>query len=117
MNTYDLYKQLAARFITNHWGWIIGFWVVLAVGLRWIAPAWETVAQDGDFQFLPDHLPSRVGQRLLDEAFPAQRARSRLVVIIQRDAAELTNADLAVAFDLGRRLSQLGASNIASRLG
>lgn len=116
MNTYDLYKQLASRFITNHWGWIIGFWVVLAVGLRWIAPAWETVAQDGDFQFLPDHLPSRIGQRLLDEAFPAQRARSRLVVIIQRDAADLTNADLAVAFDVGRRLSQLGASNIASRL-
>jgi len=81
-----------------------------------MAPSWESVAQDGDFQFLPSHLPSRVGQRLLDEAFPAQRARSRMVVIIQRDDAELTNADLAIASDIGRRLTQMGAANLAKKL-
>ncbi len=116
MNFYELYKQLAARFITTHWAWIVGIWILLAVLLRWQAPSWESVAQDGDFQFLPSHLPSRVGQRLLDEAFPAQRARSRLVVIIQRDNAKLTNADLGVAFDIGRRLSQLGAANLARKI-
>jgi len=116
VNIYELYKQLAARFITTHWAWIVGVWVVLAILLRWLAPSWESVAQDGDFQFLPAHLPSRVGQRLLDEAFPAQRARSRLVVIIQRDNGELTNADLGVAFDIGRRLSQLGAANLARKV-
>ncbi len=116
MNYYELYKQLAARFITTYWAWILGAWILFAVLLRWFAPSWDSVAQDGDFQFLPSHLPSRVGQRLLDEAFPAQRARSRLVVIVQRDNGELTNADLAVAFDIGRRLSQLGAANITRNL-
>ena len=115
MNRYQLYKQLAARFITTHWAWLVGFWILLAVGLKWLAPTWESVAQDGDFQFLPSHLPSRVGQKLLDEAFPAQRARSRLVVIVQRDNGKLTNADLAVAFDVGRRLTHLGARNLASK--
>ncbi|MFN9916788.1 MAG: hypothetical protein ACK53L_29640, partial [Pirellulaceae bacterium] len=77
--------------------------------------SWDSVARDGDFEFLPASLPSRVGQQLLDEAFPAQRARSRLVIIVQREGAELTNADLAVTYDLGRRLMQIGAENMASR--
>jgi RND superfamily putative drug exporter len=109
------YKLLAAHLITRHWAWILVGWLLIAFGLYWFAPSWDSVARDGDFEFLPATLPSRVGQKLLDEAFPAQRARSRLVIIVQREGAELTNADLAVTYDLGRRLMQIGAENMASR--
>jgi putative drug exporter of the RND superfamily len=85
---------------------------VLAVALRWVAPSWSSVAKDGDFEFLPAAMPSRIGQRLLDEAFPAERARSRMVIILQRENAPLMNADLAVSYDLGRRLLHVGATSL-----
>ncbi len=115
MSPFQLYKHLAAHVVTRHWGWVIGFWIVLAVGLKLIAPPWESVAKDGDFEFLPSNLPSRVGQRLLDEAFPTQRARSRMVIIVQREDAPLQNADFAVSYDLGRRLLQIGAAIVRER--
>ncbi len=107
---------MGARWVTNNWLPIIVFWIALAAGLRWISPKWESIARDGDFQFLPETLPSRVGQKLLDEAFPTQRSRSRFVIAIARKDSPLTNGDLAMAFDLGRRISQRTASNIALRL-
>lgn len=106
---------MAAHIVTRRWAWVLGFWIVAAVGLKIVAPAWESIAKDGDLEFLPANLPSRVGQRLLDEAFPTQRARSRMVVIVQRDEAPLQNADLAVGYDLGRRLLQIGATILRER--
>lgn len=89
---------------------MIAIWVGVAIVLRTVAPSWDSVAKDGDFEFLPASMPSRIGQRLLDEAFPRERARSRMVLIIQREDAPLMNADLAVCYDLGRRLLHIGAT-------
>jgi RND superfamily putative drug exporter len=115
MKPIQYYKNLTALLVTRRWPWVLAIWIILAVGLRWVAPSWDKVAKDGDFEFLPASLPSRVGQRLLDEAFPKQRARSRMVIIVQREDRPLENADLAVCYDLGRRFLQLGAAVIAER--
>ncbi len=98
------YKKLVARFITQYWIWVILFWVVLAIGLRSIAPSWESIAQDGDLQFLPSDLPSRIGQKLLEEGFPKHRARSQLVIVLAREDKPLRQLDLAIGLDVGRRL-------------
>jgi RND superfamily putative drug exporter len=98
------YKIVAARLVTRWWAWIIAGWLVLAVGLRTWAPSWSSVAQDGDLQFLPDDLPSRVGQRWLEKAFPNHRARSQIVVVLARREDPIQPSDLAIGLDLGRRL-------------
>jgi putative drug exporter of the RND superfamily len=104
-----IYKKLVARFITQYWIWVILFWVGLAVGLRSIAPSWESIAQDGDLQFLPADLPSRVGQQLLEEGFPKHRARSQLVIVFAREEKSLQQLDLAIGLDVGRRLMYVTA--------
>ena len=112
MSNYHLRKQFAALWVTRNWIGILVFWVFAAVALRWIAPSLESVSQDGDLRFLPASLPSRVGQRLLEESFPGQQSKSRMVLIVARENSPLLNEDLAVAFDLGRRINYFVAANI-----
>ena len=93
-------------------------WVVLAVTLRTAAPDWKSVALDGDFDYLPAEMTSVAGGRLLDEAFPGDRSRSQIVIVLARpkvlaESNESTplfsKTDQIVGFDLLRRLyHQLG---------
>ncbi|MCY2975629.1 MAG: MMPL family transporter [Planctomycetota bacterium] len=112
MSQYHLRKQFAALWVTRNWVGILVFWILSAVALRWLTPSLESVSQDGDLQFLPSSLPSRVGQQLLEESFPGQQSKSRMVLIVARENGPLLNEDLAVAFDLGRRLNYFVAANI-----
>ncbi len=112
VSQYHLRKQFAALWLTRNWICILVFWIFTAIALRWIAPSLESVSHDGDLQFLPSNLPSRVGQRLLEESFPGQQSKSRMVLIVARESAPLLNEDLAIAFDLGRRLNYFVAANL-----
>ena len=47
-------------------------------------PRWDDVTHDGDLAYLPDSMPSVIGQRLMAEAFPGSKAKSQLVVVVQR---------------------------------
>jgi putative drug exporter of the RND superfamily len=112
VSQYHLRKQFAALWVTRNWIGILVFWILTAVALSWVAPSLESVSQDGDLQFLPSSMPSRVGQRLLEDSFPGQQSKSRMVLIVARENTPLLNEDLAVAFDLGRRLNYFVAANI-----
>jgi RND superfamily putative drug exporter len=78
--------------------------VILAVVLRLSAPSWNDVAYDGDFDYLPPNMSSVAGGRLLDRAFPGERSRSQIVMVLGRESEKLTKADEIVALDLVRRL-------------
>ena len=113
-------SERVAAFVFRHRIAIIVFWLVLAFITRAFSPDWKTIAYDGDFDYLPASMPSVAGERLLDRAFPSQRSRSQMVMVIARDtdAAKPTNqrarasnaeavldqADELVAIDLLRRL-------------
>ena len=56
-----------SRLITRYWPAVLLTWVVLLVVLRCLAPNWDDVTKDGDFQYLPADSPSVVGQEVLEE--------------------------------------------------
>ena len=69
-----------------------------------LAPPWDSVTYDGDFDYLPPAMPSVTGGRLLDQAFPEERSRSEIVIVIARSDGPLHESDEYVAMDLQRRL-------------
>ncbi len=79
-------------------------WLLFAVVIRLAAPSWNDVAYDGDFEYLPATMSSVAGGRLLDEAFPGERSRSQIVLVIGRDKDKLKKSDEIVSLDLMRRL-------------
>ncbi len=84
---------------------VMAVWLTVAVLLRLFAPTWESLAYDGDFDFLPIEMPSVAGGLLLDQAFPEERRRSEIVIVVAREDQPLTEADDFVALDLQRRLA------------
>lgn len=100
-----------AQSVHRHRIAIVVFWVVAAIFARVFSPDWKSIAYDGDFDYLPASMPSVAGERLLDEAFPTQRSRSQIVLVVARNqnevvdgAAILDEQDEVVALDLLRRL-------------
>lgn len=85
-------------------GWVLVGWLLLTATIRVIAPGWSDVAYDGDFEYLPEEMTSVGGGRLLDEAFPTDRARSQVVLILARSDGEYLSSDEIVGLDLLRRL-------------
>ncbi len=89
------------------------FWLSLAVVCKMFAPSWDQIAYDGDFEYLPDNMPSVVGGRLLDDAFPEVRSRSQFLIVLARskhteptDTVDnaISKIDEHVGLDLIRRL-------------
>ena len=72
------YKLIVSKIVTRYWPLVIASWLVLAVTLRMLAPEWNSIAADGDLQFLPDDVPSAIGQRTMDSAFPGTQSRSQM---------------------------------------
>ena len=93
-----------ARRVTEGWWWVILAWMVVAIGIRLAAPPWKEIAYDGDFDYLPPTMSSVAGGRLLDRAFPGERSRSQIVLVVGRDAEPRSRQDEIVGLDLLRRL-------------
>ncbi len=104
------YKATGSRWVTRHWPIVIIAWIVLAIVLRLTAPKWEDVAADGDLAYLPDSVPSLVGQRQLDAAFPGSRVRSQMTIILAVPQGKFEPGDTALSLDLARRLHAYAAA-------
>jgi putative drug exporter of the RND superfamily len=87
-----MFERLGA-FISCHWGPIVVAWVLLACLLHAVAPRWDQVTHDGDLAYLPDNLPSTEGERLMARAFPEQRAKSQVAIVVERPGAALATPD------------------------
>ena len=93
-----------SRLVVHRAGWIAVGWIALAVVIRSVAPSWNEVAYDGDFEYLPQEMSSVAGGRLLDDAFPGDRSRSQIVMVLARSEGKLHDNDDIVGLDLLRRL-------------
>ena len=95
------------RVVSRRWYWVILAWVVLAIFLPRAAPSWNSITHDGDLAYLPAEMPSVVGQRLLSEAFPANRSKSQIVVVVARREGRFEEQELKAAFGLVERIDAL----------
>ncbi|MCA9129832.1 MAG: MMPL family transporter [Planctomycetales bacterium] len=98
-----MYKLVVSRFVSRRWFVVIGMWILFAAGLRWCAPDWADIVADGDLAFLPETVPSVVGQQALEHAFPGSQARSQMVIVFANES-QLAGEDIAFALDVTRQL-------------
>ncbi len=85
------------RFVAKYWLFVVLLWVAIVVGVRMSAPNWRSIAHDGDIAYLPADSPCRIGESLLNEAFPDNRARSQICMVLARNDGTLTEEDYQVA--------------------
>ncbi len=99
--------------ISKYWLWVILAWIVLLFVVGRLAPPWEQVTDDGDFAYLPAEMPSVIGQRLTREAFPQQRAKSEMAIVVARRDGPLDGDDLQIVDLLSQRFYNfLGAAEL-----
>lgn len=83
--------------------WLAVFLAAMAILQGWCnqprqlfsfkVPTWKGVAEDGEFAHLPRDMQSLVGERRLADAFPHDLLKSSVVIVVRRDANELTPDD------------------------
>ena len=104
-----MFRALGASIARHWWLWLVSW--ALALGLAsFLAPTWTSVAKDGEFDFLPDRLPSRQGDKLFQQAFPGEKLASSVVLVVHRD-------DSAISSDERQALSELLVSKLKALIG
>lgn len=80
--------------LSNWWLMAIAIWMGVFITLRINSPAFNDLAVGGEFVFLPEYMPSRHAETLLEKAFPGRLQTSSLVIIAHRNTKNgLTDDD------------------------
>ena len=82
---------------------MILFWIGLAVALWKVAPNWEDVTLDGDLAYLPAEMTSVRAEELISKAFPNDKGKSQIVLVLERAEGAMTPNDLEFAEQLANR--------------
>jgi RND superfamily putative drug exporter len=85
--------QSLGQFVTRYWWLLLAAWAALFVLAATTAPEWTDVAVDGELTHLPADVPTRVGGRLHQEAFPEEIAQSSVVLVVYRNDSPLREGD------------------------
>lgn len=99
------------QLVSRGWPALLLAWCAFLVFLRVAAPSLSSVAQPGEFRFLPDDVPSRQGEQVFQRAFPHDLLGSSVVIVANRqDHSRLSADDLSFIDDvLKPRLQELMA--------
>jgi RND superfamily putative drug exporter len=95
------------QLLVRHRSWVLGVWLLVVLLLKLQAPAWESVAIDGDLEHLPAYATVVRGEKLSQLAFPDERAKSQLVLIFARQDGVLTLKDRELAYHCALEFEQL----------
>lgn len=99
-------NNLLRHVLDRHWLAVILVWLAAAVVLRWAAPGWDQITQEGDLQHLPAHAASVQAERLSRAAFPDNEVQSELVLVFARGSGELTVEDRQFILDTAFQVEQ-----------
>jgi RND superfamily putative drug exporter len=91
--------------IRRPWAIVLA-WLLVAVGLHYVAPQWEKVAKDDDLGLFPADSPGVIGQELLQRGFPEDASNSDLVLVHERKNGRLTPSDFDFVAGEASSLSQ-----------
>jgi RND superfamily putative drug exporter len=93
--------------VVRYWKLTLVFWIFLAIVANsvmsgWInhlglfkarVPAWNDIAEDGEFAFLPKYMPSLKAEDLFRRAFPSERLASNIVIVMQHPSSGIDDTD------------------------
>ena len=82
------------KFISRHWLAVLLVWGVAATAIHVLSPRWDQVTHDGDLAYLPANMPSVQGELLMAKAFPDQKVKSSVAIVVARQKGPLTETDL-----------------------
>ena len=85
--------QKLGHFVTTRRAIILLVWIVVLIGTTVVAPQWDDVVEDGEFQFLPFDAESRVAERLFKQTFPDDFLSSSIVVVAYRESGTIDADD------------------------
>lgn len=77
--------QKLGIFVCRFWPWLLATWCAALVTFSLMAPEWRSVIKEGEFAFLPEDSPSRVGEDVFREAFPDDMRASTVVIVLRRE--------------------------------
>lgn len=88
--------QQFGNWLAKYWLPVLVLWLLALTAVVMVAPDLDDVVETGEFAFLPEESPSRVGENLFRKAFPNDLLSSSVVVVIRRETspAGLTDKDL-----------------------
>ena len=72
------------RAVARFWPLMLVFWILVLAGVRYVAPAWDDVVQDGEFSYLPKNLPSPEAEKEFEKAFSNDMLGSSVVLVVKR---------------------------------
>lgn len=82
-----------SHFVTRFWIGLLVAWGALFVVATTTAPRWSEVSVDGELRHLPQDMPTRRGEELLETAFPGDVADSNIVLVVHRAEEPLLPKD------------------------
>lgn len=92
-------------------------WLILGVALTYVAPDWDTKAQDDDVRFVPERFTSVRAYQLLEKAFPDDVFACRVVFALEREDSALRPEDFQLAEAIIKDIERLRDSAPELKIG
>ncbi|MEQ9411692.1 MAG: MMPL family transporter [Fuerstiella sp.] len=80
--------QTLGNIATRHASIVVAVWLLLLAVSFYYVPEWSTVAENGEFAFLPDDSPSVEAEQLFRKYFPEHTVSSNIVLVVRRETSE-----------------------------
>jgi uncharacterized membrane protein YdfJ with MMPL/SSD domain len=110
-----MFFRSLGQFVARFWPFLPVAWFAALALVVALAPNWDDVITDGEFQFLPRQSPSLVGEQKFQEAFSKNFWGSNIMIVVRRDSSpdsRLTDIDRKfVETTLVPRLQQIIAEH------
>jgi RND superfamily putative drug exporter len=92
------------RFVVRRAWWVIGGWLLAALGIIFASPSLSDITSADQGSFLPKSYESVQAIELAEKAFPEQATASALIVVKRADGQPLTPADETKVAELAQAL-------------
>jgi RND superfamily putative drug exporter len=101
------------RVAVRHPWRVIGAWLAIAAAAIAFSPTLDSVVNEDDTAFVPDHYESVRADNAAEAAFPDARGTDALIVFKRSDGARLTPADGRAVTAATARLDRAGIDRVA----
>lgn len=80
--------QILGKLATRYAAFVVVFWVLFLIGSFFFIPVWSTVAENGEFAFLPADSHSIKAEEEFRKYFPNNSGSSNIVLVVRRETSD-----------------------------